>query len=64
MVRLVALKSHTPDGTHRYKPGDTYELSAKSARLVIATKMAKLAEPEEPKKNRREYKRRDLKAEE
>lgn len=63
MVRLVAIKPHNPDGNRRYKAGEPYdkEVSESVARTLIAMKLARRADDEPSKK--REYKRRDMKAE-
>lgn len=61
MVRLIALKPHTLDGSRRYKTGETYQLSEKSAKLVIAAGLAKLDDGE--KQNKPQYRRRDMRAE-
>lgn len=59
-IHVVALVSHSPDGIRRYKRGDVYPISEASARRLVAAKMVRLEEPDEPK---RRYKRRDLRAE-
>ncbi len=56
-IKLIALKDHNPDGVNRYRRGDIYEMTAPSARLLIALKFARAftdddkPKPEPPKKN-------------
>lgn len=60
-MKLIAIVSLSPDGIHRYKKGERFEISDASARLLIATKKAK-PDIENPK-SKREYLRRDMEAE-
>lgn len=65
-MKLIALKEHTPDGSNRYKVGQRFEISAASARLLIALNLAKLDvedDKREDDKRSHLYKRRDMKAE-
>lgn len=63
-MTLIAIKAHTPDGVNHYKVGDRFEMSASSARLLIASKFAKPADPEPGSpEDKKHYKRRDLRAE-
>jgi nucleoside diphosphate kinase len=59
-VNVVALISHSPDGSRRYKRGEVYQISEASARRLVAAKMVRLeSEPEDKKR----YKRKDMRAE-
>lgn len=62
MVRLIALVSHQY-GLGKVKKGERYSVSSEvGARLLVHRGLAKYDEVEEPKK-KREYHRRDMKAE-
>lgn len=63
MVKLIALKTH-PVGGHRVKAGETYEVSDRDARMMIATRKAAVAPEDspEPVYRRGVYKRRDIPA--
>jgi hypothetical protein len=65
MVRLMALKSHTVDGSRRYRIGEAYEVSDSAARVLIAFGLARRTDPvdAEPPRKKNEYRRRDMKAE-
>jgi hypothetical protein len=60
MVKVIAVKSHTPDGSKRYKVGAVYEVSERAAKTLLAYGLVKMAPEDAP---RREYHRRDMKAE-
>lgn len=65
-MKLIALKTFTPDGSRKIKSGESFEISDKSAQYLISTGYARrdVVEPEnESPKSKREYKRRDLTAE-
>ncbi len=66
IVEVVTIKGHSPDGIKRYKVGDRYRITEKSAKLLILAKFVQLAidQPEEmrtPKETTR-YNRRDMRA--
>lgn len=64
MVQLIATKDHSFDGVRRLKAGQAFTLhSEQIAKLLIATKFARLADIIELRP-KREYKRRDMKVEE
>lgn len=62
-VKVVALKNHSPDAARRYRAGDVYELTEKSARFMVALGFVRLADNSPEDTSRRTYKRRDLQAE-
>lgn len=61
-MELIALANFSPDGSRKLKTGEHFEMSASSARLLIALKKAKAAnaQNEDPK---RKYKTRAMQAE-
>lgn len=60
MVRLIALKAHQP-GLTKVKKGERYDISSdQAAKRLVIRGLAKYAD--EPEK-KREYHRRDMKAE-
>lgn len=65
MVKVIALKPHSPDGVHKYKTGDVYSISEQSARLLIWTGRVKIYKSEESEESppKRVYKRRDMQPE-
>lgn len=58
-MKVIALKQHSPDGSKHYQPGDVYELSESSARILAAMGFVRI----ESEAQKRIYKRRDMKAE-
>jgi hypothetical protein len=62
MVNLISLKDFNLDGARKLTKGERFQMSDSSARLLIATKRARRLDTDEVK-SKREYKRRDMKAE-
>ncbi len=60
---LVAISSHSPDGSKRYAVGDEYEIDDASAEILIAAGFVKTrALKSEDSKSTDQYKRRDMRA--
>lgn len=60
-MKLIALVDFTPDGIRHLKAGDPFEISDTSAKVLVSTNRAKVADEDKPKKGR--YERRDMRAE-
>lgn len=62
MKLLEALIDLNPDGSNHYKRGDIFEMSDSSAAFLIKLGKAKLAAEDAKEPKRRQYLRRDLRA--
>lgn len=62
MVKLIALRDFSPDGSRKLKTGERFTMTESSARLLIALNRARLDE-EPVTETKRTYKRRDMVAE-
>ena len=62
-MTVVALNSHSPDGSRRYAIGDEYEIDEAAAEILIAAGLVKTRSlKSEDSKSPDQYKRRDMRA--
>lgn len=62
-MELIALTNFSPDCSRKLKKNERFEISASSARLLIAMKKARLPDVATDSDPKRKYKRRDMQAE-
>lgn len=62
-IKVIALRDHSPNGSDKYKKGQTYEISESAAKILVATHCVKYATVETEPKKKNEYRTRRMTAE-